>query len=362
MLCFKQKYRQSLVIRFFRFKKEIFKTKGIWFHACSLGEVSSLSFVLNLIKNKDVYISTTTNTGFNKAKEFNVKGVSYLPFDLFAPFWVRPQKVLFILEAEFWYLTIIFAKLRGAKIIYLNARISDKSYKSYLRFKFFYKRLFAYVDIFYTQSELDKERFEVLGAKNIEVLGNIKLANEILVTKHLIKPASKIIFGASTHEGEEELIFNAFIKTRDKEKLLIAPRHPHRFLDVYKYLNIECKKHNLSFSKYSDNKDFKTDLVLIDLLGELINIYAISDIVILGGSFVPKGGHNVLEPATFNVKLISGEYMFNQKDLLKYVFNIKISSKDNLVQTLKTREYIENSYIKYDFNKEKLIKLIKDIA
>jgi 3-deoxy-D-manno-octulosonic-acid transferase len=338
-MALKSKYRHSVPARFFMLKNSKFPKdeNSIWFHACSLGETIALQPLLKELDAFNPSISVTTQTGFDAGKKMLDK-VRFLPFEAWLPFWVTKQKTLVVLEAELWYMLFLMAKSKGTKTALLNARISDRSYKSYLKMTWFYKRLFAYVDRVFCQSEIDRDRLLALGAKNVEVIGNIKLANTVTATKELSKPEGLFIVGASTHESEEALILDAYasyLKERKKpSRLVMVPRHPERFKEVSKLMHTFASEHELSYHEYSQKDNFESDLVLVDTLGELINIYAISDVVILGGGFAPIGGHNPLEPATFNNKIISGEAFFNQKGLFPLVNNIKIVENDGLTEAL----------------------------
>jgi len=288
----------------------------------------------------DTNISVMTNTGFEEAKKLS-SSVRYLPFEIFLPFWINKQKALVVMEAELWYFLFLFAKKRGAKTYLINARISDKSYKSYKRFSFFYKKVFANIDKTFAQTQEDKNRLLELGAKNIEVIGNIKLVQLPKVTKELKREKETLITAGSTHENEEELILKAY--DRKFGKLVIAPRHPERFEKVAKLIEKYSKKNSLSFHRFSQKEEFSSDIILIDKLGELNNIYAVSDIVILGGAFANVGGHNPIEPAYFGCKLISGKRIFNQKSLFECVKNYKIIEDNQLKETLKNAQGLKKS-------------------
>jgi len=329
---FKDKYKVSIPKRFFLIKNPPFKSKAIWFHVCSFGEVVSLKSLLSKI-DESVNISVTTGTGYEEAKKYKAD-VRFLPFESLLPFWVNRQKVLVVSEAELWYMLFFMAKKRGAKTILINARISDNSYKSYVKFSWFYKRIFSYIDIVFAQSEKDKERLLEIGAKEVEVTGNIKAYGEIKTTRVFDKPKQEVITLASTHPGEETLLLE-HINYHDK-KLIVVPRHPERFKEVGELLARFAKERGLSFHKFSDHEDFESDVIMIDKMGELVNIYAISDLVFLGGSFVDNvGGHNPLEPATFGCKIISGKYIFNQKSLFDLVENINVVEIEEIEQTQK---------------------------
>jgi 3-deoxy-D-manno-octulosonic-acid transferase len=322
LLAFKQKYQQSVPARFALLNNSSFKQRGIWFHVASLGEAKSLKPLTTRLDDV-INISTITQTGFAEASKLT-KNSRYLPFELFLPFWINRQKALVVSEAELWYLLFFIAKTKGAKTYLINARISDNSYKSYLKFSWLYRRIFENIDMIFAQSQKDKDRLQKLGGKNIVVNGNIKAFQEIEVTKEFKKPLSQIITLASTHKSEEDLILKN-IKLEKNQKLIVVPRHPERFDEVDKLLKEYSKENSFTYHRFTQNESFDSDIVLVDKMGELINIYAITDVVILAGSFVDGiGGHNPLEPAHFGCKVLSGEYIFNQLELFKLVDDIEI--------------------------------------
>jgi len=353
---FKKKYKFSIPARFFLKNNPSFKNHDIWFHACSLGEVSSLEPIVNSLKDRKIDISVTTQTGFKKAKEANWGDVRYLPFEIFLPFWITKHKVLVVTEAELWPMLFYVANLRKIKTILINARISDNSYVGYKKFSWFYKWIFSNIDIVFAQSEIDKERLKELGAKTVHVGGNIKADMKPLITRRYKKPDRRVIVLASSHDGEEELILNSLSIKGDL--IIVVPRHPERFDKVGKFLQNFAKKEKLSFGKLTQDEDLEKDIILFDKMGELVNIYNICDIVILCGSFKEGiGGHNPLEPAYFNKKIISGPYIFNQKVLFSLVENIKICK----VEELKKLNFddVKNSKIKQTQQMKELLKEIR---
>lgn len=342
LLSFKSKYRQSLPARFFLFKNPPFSKRGIWFHVASLGEVKSLKPLVDRLEGEK-NISMITQTGFEEAGKLNAHR-RYLPFEILLPLWIGKQRALVVSEAELWYLLFFIAKRRGLKTYLINARISDRSYKNYQRFRWFYQKIFANIDHVFAQSEKDKRRLEALGAQNITVNGNIKAFQKIEVTTKYQKPLVPVITLASTHNGEEELILS-YLK-RENQKIIVVPRHPERFDEVDHFLQRYAADKRLSYHRFSESEDFESDVILVDKMGELINIYAISDTVILGGSFVKGiGGHNPLEPAHFGCKIVSGRHIFNQQVLFSLVDGIKLVELDALaaiVPTLKKCEIVSS--------------------
>jgi len=360
VLSFKQKYKASIPSRFFLFKNPPFYTvNSIWFHVCSLGEARALKPILDNLQGKKVCITTITQTGHNEAKKYDAE-VRYLPYEMYLPFWIRPQKKLIVLEAEFWYLLFSVAHSRGAEVILLNARISDKSVNKYMKFAWFYKKLLQNVAMIYAQSEVDKNRFLALGAKNIEVIGNIKLASKITKTKEYTKPECEVIVAGSTHEGEEKSILDAFFVYKKKdEKLIVVPRHPERFEEVYKLMNMYAQQNDATISRFSEVRNFASDLILVDVMGELNNMYAISDIAILGGAFKENvGGHNPLEPAYFGCKIITGKHFFHQKELFKYVHHVQYVEPKEIKSALEKAKELPPSMVEEKINLESVVQKI----
>ncbi|STQ86357.1 3-deoxy-D-manno-octulosonic acid transferase [Helicobacter muridarum] len=382
ILSFKQKYRNSLRARFLFAKNHSKESYDFWLHACSLGEVSSLKPIVDSIPStKSIFLTVITNTGFTKA--YNLFGnrknlsIEYLPFESLLPLVAPTCKNLLVFEAEIWLMLFFHAKRLGAKTKLINARISKRSFKRYLMLKNFYKHIFLHIDYVLAQSNKDLSRLKLLGANNIHVIGNIKILSTIKPSKLYTKPKRLIVLAASTHDKEEELILESFIKFRNiynKKKsnetkkghyeyksskpnplLIIAPRHPERFGIVYnlcaKSANVNCWSDWITNTQCNEESSKETldniqsDILLIDTLGELINLYAISDIVILAGSFEKIGGHNPLEPATFDNVLISGKEIFNQQALFSCVENYYLVSKNELTNKLSLYPNLHKSRI-----------------
>ena len=354
ILAFKKKYRASIPARFFLFKNPKFDASRVHFHACSFGEVRSIAPLVNRFKDAAA-VSVVTKTGFDEAKKIT-QNTRFLPFEIFLPFWLKPAKITVIFEAELWLGLVFWAKFKGSRVILINARISDRSYKSYLKFGFFYRYLFKFIDKIYAQSDLDKQRLQRLGAKNIVVSGNIKSAFLPSPSKIYAKPKERVIVLASTHAGEEELILRE-LNLSANDKLILVPRHPERFGEASEMLAKFTEKNGLSFAKFSETKNFDAQCVLVDAMGELVNVYKFSDVVVLGGSFVPNvGGHNPIEAAQFENAVISGEFIFNQKALYGAVEGINFAKADEI-----------NVLLRQDLPKAKIVakgdasEILKDI-
>lgn len=359
-LRFKLKYNVSIPARFFLKDNAPFEKEGIWFHACSLGEVRSLKPFIESLRDVHVNISAITQTGFREALQYPSADVRYLPFEIFLPFWITKQKTLVVLEAELWPMLFWVAKQKGIKTILLNARISDRSYQSYLRFAFVYRWIFSAIDVVFAQSVLDKERLENLGAKNVRVGGNIKTFQRYEVTNVYKKlDDRRVVLLASTHEKEEALILSR-IELLPNDQLIVVPRHPERFDKVDLFLREYAKIKARSYERFSQKHQFASDIVLCDKMGELINLYAMADIVILGGSFVQGvGGHNPLEPAFFKTKLISGEYTFNQNVLFALVENSITCNENTLAEVFQNAQTLLPSAIAHSGDITPLLKEIR---
>ena len=358
-LSLKQKYRYSIPARFFLYKNPPFQKSSIHFHACSPGETKALAPLIE--EFEEVNISVITQTGFDEAKKYHNANVRYLPFEPLLWWWIRAQKALVVMEAELWYLLFFLSKKRGAKTFLINARISDRSYPSYKRFAWFYRHIFENIDYVFAQTAQDKKRLESLGAKNVEVVGNIKLLNKPKVTKHYTKKRP-IIVAASTHDPEEEIIATDWVMSqKDKSTLVVVPRHPERFDEVDELLSHIAKREDLRYHRLSQHKSLDADIVLIDVMGELINLYAVADLVILGGSFVPVGGHNPIEPAFFGVPIISGEHIFNQKESYAAVKGIEIVDASKLQEILQKNSW-QPTKIVASFDANRVLGAIKSVV
>ncbi len=314
---------------------------NIWIHAVSVGEVlASIPLIKGLKRvspGARIFLSTITVTGHSvaqsKASDL-VDGIFYLPFDLYPVISKTVTNVspnmLVIMETEIWPNLIAAAKAAGAFVAIVNGRISDRSFPKYRRFRFFFKWVLEMVDLFLMQSSLSRERIIGIGASpdRVHVMKNLKYDMENVETERLknlrdaIRFAAKgrkIIVCGSTHEGEERLIIESLSEEIGRVLLVIAPRHPERFdkaAEIVSESGIRFVRRS-EIDKDLTSGDADVDLVILDTLGELSGIYDIADIVIVGGSFVEIGGHNVLEPASHGIPVITGIYYNNFKDIVE---------------------------------------------
>ena len=352
LLSLKSKYKKSIPARFFLYKNPPFVKNRIWFHACSLGETRALKPVLDNFD--EVNISVITNTGYAQAKKNKNADVRFLPFEIFLPFWVKPCKALVVMEAELWYMLFYVAKKRCEKTVLINARISEKSFPKYLKFRWFYKRVFKNIDIVLAQSAEDKKRLEALGAENVEVTGNIKTFFKPEITTDYQKN-KKLVVIASTHPGEEKIIMDNI--DYKSYQIVVVPRHPERFEEVFETLKTYGNVSKISEICSGNECELRDDLILCDKMGELVNLYKVADAVILGGSFVDNvGGHNPVEAAYFQKPIISGKYIFNQKALYNEIEGIVQCEPCEINKHLKSPVFTK---IKNRTDINKIVKLIK---
>jgi len=317
----------------FHLPEKLEKCPSLWLHAVSVGEVLSLQNLIKKIKEKHpdwvIYFSTLTITGMQIAKK-KLHGVDrffFIPMDfnvIVKRFFKQLNPNLFILaESEFWPNLLRQAKKNNCPVILINGRISPSSFNRYRRIKFLVKVILKNIDYFLVQTKEDRMRLEKIGVdpQVIEVAGNLKsdvnlplLSKDQLlqIKKSLNIPENERIFIAgSTRKGEEEILLQSFKKAKSKENnllLIIAPRHPERTPDIEKL----CQNFNLKVAKRTEEKHEKHwDVLILDTLGELANFYALCDIAFIGGSLVPWGGQNLLEPAFYEKPIFFGPHMEN---------------------------------------------------
>lgn len=339
-------WRSPLGVRSFlhRFGFHTLPAADLVIHAVSLGEVRAVTpLVRRLLQEKQcsILFTATTLTGsdqiirtFKKEIASGALCHSYLPLD-FGPSvsrflaQVKPKAIL-IMETEIWPNLIYQAGKRHIPLLIISACLSDRSYRRYQKIAPAMHRLLKSVDVL-TQTDEDTLRFEVLGARSVERMGNIKY--DLTVSDTLYQKVEPLVahrsphsiywIAASTHEEEEEIVVEAYIKARRRAphlKLILVPRHPERFQEVRYLLEEYADAHDFKLSIRSEG-DLLTlnpnaDIWLIDTLGELLLFYLFADIVTVGGSFVPIGGHNILEPAYFAKPIIVGPHMEENRETL----------------------------------------------
>src|SRR5579864_891351 len=308
----------------------------IWVHAVSVGEVLAVSQLIAELQKKypeqQILVSTTTATGQSLARQrFGEDRVFFMPLDF--GFAVRrylralqPQLIV-IAETEFWPNLLHLAGKRQTSLAIVNARISDRSFPRYRRFKWFFARVLSEVDLFLAQTADDAQRLREIGAhtERVRVSGNLKFdirpsAQPALVSglRSAIGKDSPVIVCGSTAEGEEEPLLAAF-KTVQRQfpatVMVLAPRHPERFEKVATLISSE------GFSlqrrtQWQPPQAIRGGIFLLDSVGELAAVYELADIAFVGGSLVPTGGHNILEPAQYGAAILVGPHTFNFREIV----------------------------------------------
>ncbi|MDA9936342.1 3-deoxy-D-manno-octulosonic acid transferase [Gammaproteobacteria bacterium] len=317
--------------------------KIIWFHAVSLGEVIGSQALINkLVKHFDIVITTSTPTGLRRAKEIFPENIviNYAPWDFV--FFVnrllnfyKPDAIL-IFETEIWPSMISQASKKNIPLYLMNGRLSHKSYRAYAMSSWLLKDILKKITFSFVQTSKHKDRFLKLGINedSIEVVGSVKFDISSANTKPV--KTAPFILGASTHPGEEEILLNAFnrLESREHFKLFICPRHTERAAEISRQATIKGFRSQL-FSNLS-SEDF--DVCIIDSIGLLPSLYAASSMSFVGGSLVPRGGHNLIEPAALGSPIIIGPHTFNFEDIVEQFLNnkacIKVTSEDELLAAI----------------------------
>jgi 3-deoxy-D-manno-octulosonic-acid transferase len=310
--------------------------ESIWIHAVSMGEVNAALPLIDALMQRHQHtpfvITTVTPTGSERVRRvygdrvFNV----YLPYDLPASIRrflkrVRPR-VSVVMETEIWPNLFLECAARDIPVILANARLSEKSFRGYGPVRPLAKQAVASVRYIAAQSVTDAGRLRELGAEpdRLGVVGNLKydmsvpsdLAEQAHAMRQTWGAQRPVWIAASTHEGEELPVLKAHtevLRQFPDALLLIAPRHPERFKPVA----LACR--NFGFVTRTRSEDgtasIDTQCFVVDTLGELLRFYATTDVAFVGGSLVPIGGHNILEPAALAVPVVVGPKTFNFADI-----------------------------------------------
>lgn len=298
--------------------------KSVWFHCASVGEVRSIKKIVDTLRqdNKDIsiIISTMTATGRQIAVDYIKADKAFLlPIEnsraVSMIISYMNVSVLVIVDTELWP-NLIFTASNQIPVFLINGRISDKTYKTYKRFKFIFKSVLKRFSAIMTKSELDEERFTNILGKSSKIItaGNIKFQER--KSKDSVKTIKeleniKFFLAASTHKGEEEIILSWFNGSMEGfDKLIFVPRHIERSEEVKEII----EKHGYSVSLYSEN-DFSKQVMIIDAFGLLEGLYILADKIFIGGSLKEIGGHNIYEALQFEKKVAVGKYMFSFKEI-----------------------------------------------
>jgi 3-deoxy-D-manno-octulosonic-acid transferase len=359
-----QKYREGLPERlgWVRLLKEQAGRPLIWVHAVSVGEVLAVS---RLVKTLDaalpeyfVAVSTTTRTGQALARErFGANRVFYCPLDL--PWAVRAHlnalkpQMLILAETEFWPNLLSGCVRRGIPVAVVNARISDRSWPRYRRLRRLWRPFLRRLSRVLAQSETDAERLKAIGClpDRVTVAGNLKFdvraawEAEATVQMKALAADLRLVVAGSTLEGEEAALLEAWPRLLEDDPqlaMVLAPRHPERFNAVAALLD-------QSGFRWARRSDWRArpvgaarllaagEIVLLDTIGELASVYSLAAVAFVGGSLIPAGGHNPLEPAQFGVPIAMGPHYANFRSItddLRARDAVRIAAKEELAGAL----------------------------
>lgn len=336
--------------------KKINRDKYYWVHLSSVGELNLSEKLIEKIlkKNKKVFVTLMTDTGmdlFNKRYSGNPNITAiYFPLDDY--FLIKKIikmldiEKLIVIETEIWP-NLYSAVSRKTDIIIINGRISDKTFRKYKKIKKIISQTLNKCKKIIVQSNLDFQRYKELGVKEelLKVYPNLKYTidypilseeekNKML--KRIKIENRKIITAGSTRDKEEEAIIEVFreINIKGEYQLLLVPRHLNRVSEIEKL----CE--NMDFSLYSEGK--KTDIIIVDEMGILRDIYQISDIVFVGGTLVNIGGHSILEPLYYGKIPVIGKYYSNIRDV------VDNANELNMVRIAKNKEELKDAFLKLD--------------
>jgi 3-deoxy-D-manno-octulosonic-acid transferase len=319
--------------------------ESIWIHAVSVGEVLTARALLQELRDRyptfRIFLSTTTVTGYQVARNNlrYVDDVFYFPFD-FAVIvrrtlrLVKPR-IFIMMETELWPNLLRACRAAGVKTLLVNGRISSRSYPRYKLARPFFRHVLANVDRFCMQSEESARRIIDIGAdpSRVTVTGSLKFdslegpesiaaadrgRNRVL-RYFRIPPDRPVLIAASTLKGEEEAVLEAFLRVRAMRPsalLIIAPRKPERFDDV----EALARRTGLNVARRTElrvDAEPRHDIVILDTIGELAQLFQVATVVFVGGSLVDAGGHNILEPAVFGKPILFGPHMQNFAEIAR---------------------------------------------
>jgi 3-deoxy-D-manno-octulosonic-acid transferase len=311
--------------------------RTIWIHAVSLGEVLAVGRLVAEMRRAfpqhRIFVSTTTDTGQDFArKRFGEENVFYFPMDFalaIRPYLqaLRPELVV-LAETEFWPNFLRLAHASGARVAVVNARISDRSWPRYRRFQWALERMLGNIDLFLAQTQTDSVRLRSIGSnpRRMQITGNLKFDVNLPSPPPIVESlrhalasegAGPVLVCGSTVEDEEPPLLKAFENLRvghPRVVMILAPRHPERFDTVA----ILLQQLGIPFWRRSlwAGENLAGGVLLVDTIGELAALYALADVAFVGGSLVPRGGHNIIEPAQHGVAIVTGNHTENFRDIV----------------------------------------------
>ena len=371
MMIFNKPIRKGALSRLgFIYPKENNKN-AVWIHAVSVGEIVAVrEIVFTLIeRGYNIYLSTTTVGGYDIARKNYGDKVELFYLTLDYPHMINklinlisPEYVM-IAEIEIWPTLIYSLHKKLIPLYMINGRIGKKELKGYKNFKFFFKPYFYMYTKILAQSNIDKENMITIGMPEglITVTGNLKYdityhadEKKIDELENTIPVNKFVITAGSTHAGEEELILKAIDKLnlKDKVYIVIVPRDINRGEDIQKL----AERLNYDLPLYTDYEKSSEDGIIINTIGELLNWYKLSDLVIMGGTFMgTMGGHNILEAIYFKKAVIVGNYMYNFIEIYEYMKDAVFTCEDkeklaDIIQEAYDNEELRNNMAEKAYN------------
>lgn len=310
---------------------------SIWIHAVSVGELLTARPLIAALREKHpslrIFLSTTTMSAQQLARRnpLDVDGVFYFPFDL--GFVVRrtldlvKPKLFLMMETEIWPNLLRECRRRGVRTAIVNGRLSSRSFPRYRVARGFFRHVLADIDRFCVQSDESRRRFVEIGAPadRVTVTGSLKFdslepasagqarSRERVLRYFRFTPVRPVWVAGSTMKGEEAIVLRVFRRLKASQPsavLVLAPRHPERFDDVVAMAQQEGFR-TVRRSELPIDAEPRADVVVLDTIGELAAVYQVGTLVFVGGSLVPTGGHNILEPAVFGRPVVFGPHMHN---------------------------------------------------
>ncbi len=335
-------YRRHLAERL-GFGPALPRSGAIWLHAVSLGEMNAAAPLVRRLRSRHpglpFAITTATVTGRARAQQLFGDGVDvrYLPFD--TPGAMRrlldrlAPRVALVLETELWPNLYRACGRRGVPVVLASARLSPASVGRYRRFAGWFRPALAAANAIAAQTDADAGRFVAAGAdpSRVSVTGNLKFDVEpqtgnLLAGARLraeLWPGRPVWIAGSTHAGEEDAVLDAHAALRERQPdllLLLVPRHPPRFPVVSDLL----ARRGMRYQRRSAGEPVSPDtaVLLVDTVGELASLYAAADVAFVGGTLVPIGGHNLLEPAALGVPVITGPFTANAAEVARRLLEV----------------------------------------
>ena len=365
LVLYKKKWRGIFLDRIWLKTPEGIREKEgcIWIHGLSVGEALSAKPLVDSLSKElsiPVVFSVSTLTGYQTAKKMfqdvNIP-VFFFPFDFSfsvkkALNTIKPAAVI-IIENDIWPNFVWTVKKAGIPLVWANARVSDRSFTGYYTFRHIIGPLFDCFDLVLAQTSEDKKRLSGIGIydEKIKRTGNLKFdrdyradISENLSKKELLEidESIKIFVAGSTHPGEEDILLEVYRRVSAEMSIIksgivfvIAPRDPSRAFDISELF----EKNGVSTGFLGDsNRDENADIIIVDTLGRLLELYSVCDVSFIGGSLVDLGGHNPLEPASFAKPVLFGPYMNDFREIASAIVSaggaFEVASADDLSERI----------------------------